>query len=347
MSSWSAQLTDTVLYANGSMNYDALYAFSHVAIHEMTVLGQQLAKTFYSADKIYSYYQGCSEGGRDGFSQLQKYGTQFAGAPVGAPAMRMALQQVIHLFSALADLTHDYFPSTCELTRINNDTIAACELLDGKQDGVVSRTDLCRLRYNATPSIGNTYSCAASSGDASPAANGIVSAEAAALVHDLWAGLFNSQGEQAYIMFQPSSDFGDAATSYNNATGAYEAQVRGVGVQWVNYFLQEVISADLDLSNATYDTLVDWILQGMREYADTPQTDWPDLSAVRDNGGKILHYHGESDNSIPAGSSVLYHDAVRQAMYPDRGVDDGYAQLSDFRGPLRPQQLAECRSLAD
>jgi tannase len=68
LGSWSAQLTDTVLYANGSMNYDALYAFSHVAIHEMTVLGQQLAKTFYSADKIYSYYQEYSEGGRDGFS---------------------------------------------------------------------------------------------------------------------------------------------------------------------------------------------------------------------------------------------------------------------------------------
>lgn len=346
---WSAQLTDVVLHANGSMNYDALYAFSHVAINEMTVFGQELAQNFYgtangsSSSKIYSYYSGCSEGGRDGFSQLQKYGTQFDGAAVGAPAMRMAFQQVIHLFSALVEITNDYYPPTCELTRINNDTIAACDLLDGREDGVVSRTDLCRLQYNATASVGNAYSCAASSGggggppgagggggSTSPAANGTVSAAAAQLVNDLWAGLFDSQGRQAYIMFQPSSDFGDAATAYNNDTGAYEAQVSGIGVQWVNYFLKEVASAELDLSNATYDTLRDWMLEGMRWYADTLQTDWPDLSAVRDSGGKILHYHGESDNSIPAGSSVIYHDAVRAAMYPDLGVEDGYAQLNDF-----------------
>lgn len=164
LGSWSAQLTDKVLYANGSMNYDALYAFSHLAIHEMTVFGQELTKNFFGIDKIYSYYSGCSEGGRDGFSQLQRYGSQFDGAAVGAPAMRMAFQQVIHLFSALVEITNNYFPPTCELTRINNDTIAACDLLDGKQDGVVSRTDLCKLQYNATVSIGNTYACAAGGG---------------------------------------------------------------------------------------------------------------------------------------------------------------------------------------
>ncbi|KAF7517997.1 hypothetical protein G7054_g13601 [Neopestalotiopsis clavispora] len=345
LGSWSAQLTDKVLYANGSMNYDALYAFSHVAIHEMTVFGQELTKNFFDVDKIYSYYSGCSEGGRDGFSQLQRYGTQFDGAAVGAPAMRMAFQQVIHLFSALVEITNDYYPPTCELTRINNDTIAACDLLDGKQDGVVSRTDLCKLNYNATASIGNTYACAASSGggmggpggpggpgggSASPAANGTVSAQAAELVKDLWAGLFDSQGRQAYIMFQPSADFGDAGTTYNNETGEYEAAVSGIGVQWVNYFLKKVISTELDLTNSTYDTLRDWILQGMVEYSSTLQTDWPDLEDIRDYGGKIIHYHGESDNSIPAGSSVIYHDAVRQAMYPDLSVTDGYAQLSDF-----------------
>ncbi|KAH6660979.1 tannase [Truncatella angustata] len=330
LGSWSAQLTNKVLYANGSMNYDALYAFSHQAIHEMTVLGQELTKAFFGVEKIYSYYSGCSEGGRDGFSQLQRYGTQFDGAAVGAPAMRMAFQQVIHLFSAMVEITNNYFPPTCELTRINNDTIAACDLLDGKQDGVVSRTDLCKLHYNATSSIGNSYACAAGSGTSSPAVNGTVSDQAAELVKDLWAGLFDSQGRQAYIMFQPSSDFGDAGTTYNAETGQYEASVSGIGVQWVNYFLKKVISADLDLTNASYDTLRDWIIQGIQEYSDTLETNWPDLEDIREYGGKIIHYHGESDNSVPSGSSVIYHDAVRQAMYPDETVIDGYTKLNSF-----------------
>ncbi|KAK6078617.1 tannase subunit protein [Seiridium cupressi] len=54
------------------------------------------------------------------------------------------------------------------------------------------------------------------------------------------------------------------------------------------------------------------------------------LEDIRDYGGKIIHYHDESNNSIPAGSSVIYQDVVRQPMYPDLSVTDGYAQLIEF-----------------
>jgi tannase len=343
LGSWNAQLTDKILLANGTMDYTLLNAFSHEAIHEMSVLGKELTRKFYnSTSKVYSYYQGCSEGGREGFSQLQRYSDQFDGAAVGAPAMRMAFQQVIHLFSALVEQTNGYAPSSCEMTRINNDTLKACDGLDGRLDGVVSRTDLCMLNYNATSSIGTSYACAASRGGGfgpggppgggyvSPAVSGTVTDKAVNIANDIWKGLFDSQGKQVYISFRPSADFGDAATTYNNATGKYQATVSGIGVQWVNYFLREVASTSLDLSNSTYDTLRDWILDGMRRYSDTLQTNWPDLEGVQKYGGKIIHYHGESDPSIPSGSSVIYHDAVRQAMFPKLGFQDGYRALNDF-----------------
>jgi tannase len=122
----------------------------------------------------------------------------------------------------------------------------------------------------------------------------------------------------------------DAGTSYNAATGQYEATVSGIGVSWVTYFLQEVISSELDISNATYDTLRSWILEGIQKYSDTLQTDWPDLEDIRDYGGKIIHYHGESDPSIPSASSAIYHDAVRKTMYPNLSFQEGYTKLNDF-----------------
>src|SRR3569833_1978537 len=127
-----------------------------------------------------------------------------------------------------------------------------------------------------------------------PAAHGAAAAgvlEAA----DIWRGLFDSEDRQAYISFQPSADFSDAATVYNNATRRYEAAVSGIGVQWVIYFLKETKSSRLSLANVTYDTLREWILEGMQKYADTLQTNWPALGEFRANGGKIIHYHGESD----------------------------------------------------
>jgi tannase len=76
--------------ANGSANWPAIYNCGYLSIHEATVLGKAFTKNFYeigNATKLYSYYQGCSEGGREGWSQIQRY-TELDGAIVGAPAFQ-------------------------------------------------------------------------------------------------------------------------------------------------------------------------------------------------------------------------------------------------------------------
>ncbi|KAH8905833.1 tannase and feruloyl esterase [Coniochaeta sp. PMI_546] len=334
---FSKQLSDVLLLGDGTLNYNMLYNFGYKSIHEMSVLGKELTRKFYNSTKLFSYYSGCSEGGREGFSQVQRYGSQFDGAAIGAPAFRQAFQQVLHLFSAVVEKTHDDAPSPCELEKINNDTIAACDALDGRVDGVVSRTDLCKLNYKHSASIGKPYSCPASTGggfgspaSARPAANGTVSSQAVAVADDIDKGLHDSTGRRVYISFQPSSGYPDAATIYNATTGKYQAVASGIGVQYVNLFLKEVNSASLSLNNVTYDTLREWILEGMQKFSDTLQTTWPDLEDFQGSGGKIIHYHGESDNSVPAASSVIYQDSVRKIMYPDLSFKEGYSKVNEW-----------------
>ncbi|KAK3938569.1 putative tannase subunit protein [Diplogelasinospora grovesii] len=350
---FDAMLSDVLLTANGTMNYTMLFSFGYKAIHEMSVLGKELTRKFYNSSDFYSYYQGCSEGGREGWSQVQRYGDQFDGVAVGAPAFRQAFQQVLHLFSAIVEITNNYFPPPCEMDKINNDTIAACDALDGRVDGVVSRTDLCKLHYNVSASIGNAYSCAASSGGSSfypggsaatPAANGTVTAQAASIAQQIVKGIFDSQGRQVYISFQPSATFEDAMTTFDTTTGEYQASVDGsIGVQYVNLFLKEINSGSLDLSSATYDTLRSWILEGMQKFADTLQTTWPDLEDFHNAGGKVLHFHGESDNSVPAGSSVIYHDNVRKTMYASLGFNESYASLHEWYRLFLVPGAAHCQ----
>jgi tannase len=337
---FSRQLSDVILTANGTLNYEMLFSFGYRAIHELTVLGKQFTKSFYNTSGFYSYYQGCSEGGREGFSQVQRYGTEFDGVAIGAPAFRQAFQQVLHLFSNVVEVTNNYAPPPCELERINNDTIAACDSLDGLVDGVVGRTDLCKFHYPANTSVGNYYSCAAS-GDA-PAINGTVTAQAAAIAQQIWDGLFDSKGRQVYISFSPSAQFEDAATTYDSTTGKYEATASGIGVQYVNLFLKEINSSSLSLTNITYDTLRSLMLEGMQKFADTLQTTWPDLEDFNNHGGKIIHFHGESDPSIPVGSSVIYHDSVRRIMYPNTGFNESYAKLHDWYRLFLVSGAAHC-----
>lgn len=68
----------------------------------------------------------------------------------------------------------------------------------------------------------------------------------------------------------------------------------------------------------------------MITYLDSLQTTLPDLTPFQSNGGKILHYHGESDVSVPTGSSVHYYDSVRSIMYPDLSYNESVEALGDW-----------------
>jgi tannase len=351
--SFSTNLDIVILKANGTIDWDAIHNFGYQSIGELTQIGKATAKSFYGlgADaKIYTYYQGCSEGGREGWSQIQRYGDEYDGVIPGAPAIRYAQQQVQHLYSNVVEKTLDYYPSACELDRIVNATIAFCDPLDGRTDGVVSRTDLCKLRFNVNSTLGLPYSCAATDqsslgfsfgrkakrqmGQASsptPATNGTVSAEAIELVQTIMDGLYTTDGKFAYFSYQPSAAFEDAKTVWNNETDTYDLNIASTGGEFVTRFIQLVNETNLpSLDNVTYDTLVSWMKSAMITYGDTLQTTNPDLSTFHAHGGKILAYHGESDNSIPAASSVHFHESVRNAMYPNSTFNTSTAAMGDW-----------------
>ncbi|KAJ8066622.1 hypothetical protein OCU04_005669 [Sclerotinia nivalis] len=104
--------------------------------------------------------------------------------------------------------------------------IAACDSMDGKTDGVVARTDLCKLNFNLNSTIG--YYCAAvaaSTGEpsspATPVQNGTVSAQAVAVAvaAKILDGLHESQGRHAYVSYQPSTSYYDAVTRAGQKMG--------------------------------------------------------------------------------------------------------------------------------
>lgn len=193
------------LLANNTINWQATYMFGYQAHHELATVGKEFARNLYNVSnskKVYSYYQGCSKGGREGWSQLQRFADQFDGAAVGAPAFHYGQQQVNHLIGNVVEQTLNYFPPSCELEKIMNLTIAACDPMDGLTDGIISRSDLCKLNFDLNSTIGQAYSCAASTSASTgfgalegrsinchqfpvssqtPAQNGTVSAEGAAV----------------------------------------------------------------------------------------------------------------------------------------------------------------------
>lgn len=336
--SFSTQFDAVNLLTNNTLDWHAVYMFGYQAHHELATLGKEFTKNLFSVTngtKLYSYYQGCSEGGREGWSQAQRFTGEFDGVIAGAPAFRYGQQQVNHLVGATIEQTMGYFPPSCELDKIMNMTIEACDALDGRQDGVISRSDLCQNQFDLTTTIGAEYSCAASTisftGSEFPAQEGKVTAEGVNFTQTWLNGLHDSQGRRAYITYQVGSRLDDAYPNYDNTTDSWKLSVTSLGGEWVARFLQLQNKTNLDnLDGVTYDTLRDWMVQGQNTYADSLQTTYPDLTNFAASGSKIMHLHGEQDDSIPTGSSVHYYDSVRTVMYADKSYQDGVSALDDF-----------------
>ncbi|KAI9694812.1 MAG: hypothetical protein M1822_000428 [Bathelium mastoideum] len=345
--SFSTNFDNVYPLVNGTPNYPALYSFGYKGHEELSALGKEFTRHFFnmsSSSKLYSYYQGCSEGGREGWSQVQRFADEWDGAITGAPAFRFSFQQVQHLYSNIVEKTLDYYPPSCELDKIVNETIAACDSLDGRTDGVVARSDLCKLQFNASSIIGKPYYCAASSGSTgmgppgsssgpTPAQNGTVTAKGIDVTNAIIDGLHDTKGRRVYLSYQPAASFADAATQYNSSTGTWELDVSTFGTEFVTRFLQLLNTSTSTLDNlngVTYDTLKQWMIEGWQLYEDSLETTWPDLTPFHNAGGKVLHFHGESDNSIPTASSVRYYESVRSIMYPDQSYNESTAALNDW-----------------
>ncbi|RDW64670.1 carboxylic ester hydrolase-6 [Coleophoma cylindrospora] len=341
---------DVLLYGNGTINWDATYMFGYQALGEMTIIGKALTKAIYGMGetKLYTYFEGCSDGGRQGMSQVQRWGEEYDGAITGAPAFRFAQQQSLHMLPSVVEQTLDYYPPPCELAKIVNATIAACDHLDGKTDGVVSRTDLCMLNFNLSSIIGESYYCAAENSTSlglgfskrqaadsttsyEPAQNGTVSAEGVAVAQAIYDGVFNSDGQRAYLSWQIAAELSDAETAYESTTDSWVLDIPSTGGEYIAKFIELLDIDNLsNIDNVTYDTIVEWMNIGFVKYYDSLQTTLPDLTTFQSSGGKLLHYHGESDPSVPTASSVHYWQSVRSVMYPNMTDDESLAALQDW-----------------
>jgi hypothetical protein len=74
------------LKQNGEVNIDLLTSFASRSVHGLAVIGKAVTASYYGSSAAYSYWFGCSTGGRQGLVAAQKYPTDFNGIVAGAPA---------------------------------------------------------------------------------------------------------------------------------------------------------------------------------------------------------------------------------------------------------------------
>jgi len=130
--------------------------FAYRSEHLMAVIGKQLVHAFYGQPSVYSYWNGCSTGGRQGLRMAQDYPGDYDGILAGAPAIHWDRFQAGQIWPQVAMLRDNGAAGSISAAKealATSTAVAACDALDGVVDGVLTDPRDCTYSAANDPSL--------------------------------------------------------------------------------------------------------------------------------------------------------------------------------------------------
>jgi hypothetical protein len=284
------------LNPDGTLNYGLIEDFAADGIHEQHVWGIKLANAYYGSEPIRKYWMGCSTGGRQGHYQAQNFPQDFDGILAGANAFNWDRFITAELWPAVVMNQEVGAPiASAKLNAVTTAAIAACDGDDGIVDGLIQEPRACT--YSAT-----SFVCTANGGPSSDP-NCLTPAEARA-VNKIWDGPRDANGDRAwYDLERGASLLGLAGTNpFSIANDHFK--------YWIHQ------NPSFDWHTVTETSFITDMLTSIAKFNDVIGTD-DDLKAFRKAGGKMITYHGLSDQLIPPRGTYHYYNSVLQGNYKE------------------------------
>jgi feruloyl esterase len=261
--------------------------FGYRSVHEMTIKAKAIISSLYGIPPRLSYWNGCSQGGRQGITEAGRYPSDYDAIVAGAPAIdymqlhavRMALNVFVHR-SPDAYIPPEKYPA------IHRAALAACDALDGVRDGLIEDPTRCRFDPGVLEcSTGDAMSC-----------------------------LTRPQVETARGIYAPITD---------QSTGRVVSPALlqpGSELGWARLAGPEPLGNAVEPFKYVVFNDPNWDWHAFRLAADLPRaleadagiinyTD-PNLEPFFKRGGKLLLYHGWADPQITPLNTTAYFDSV-------------------------------------
>ena len=156
---------------------------------------KSIIQAFYNDKPKHSYFSSCSNGGRQALLEAQRYPADYDGIIAGAPANFWTHHLAGFVWNAQA-LSAAYIPAS-KLRAVEAAAVAACDRMDGVQDGVIDDPTKCHFDPAALKCQGaDSDSC-------------LTDAQVTTL-KKIYAGPKNSKGEQIFPGYMPGGETGQA-----------------------------------------------------------------------------------------------------------------------------------------
>ena len=293
----------------GHKNTDGFWAVGHPEVaadylfrakHVTTVAAKAVIAAFYGRSPSHSYYSSCSNGGREGLIEAQRYPDDFDGLIIGAPWNFQSHSNAGFVWDLQAMSASGAAIPPEKLPAINAAALAQCDRNDGLADGIISNPPSCH--FDPTSLV-----CKGADGPTC-----LTSAQAAGL-RRIYDGPKNPRTGAPVF---PGFAVGSEATW----TGIVRpASDRAEGL--VSYF-SNLVFENPEWSPLTFDFDKDMAAADEKtgRFGNAVSLDY---SAAKQRGVKIIQYHGWNDPTLQPAYSPQYYDEVAAA-------NGGVAATEDF-----------------
>lgn len=278
--------------------------FAYRATHATAQAAKALIKAFYGQAARYSYFSGCSDGGREALMEAQRYPDDFDGISAGAPVMNFQVQNSFyHAWVVAANRRADGSPILLQakLPLLHQAVLEHCDGLDGLRDGLLSDPRACKADPAWVPA------CAAKAADTSAC----LTAEEAAVVRRIYQGPVDPASGKSFLVGgpQPGSELQWDFIARDSSSRSMSAML-GTAMRRSMIFPASPSTSPL-VDNFKFDAATFAAVTELHGLNDATN---PDLRPFARHGGKLIMWHGWSDTSVSPITSVAYFKAVQQVM---------------------------------
>ena len=251
------------------------------AVHEMSVTAKAIVDAYYGHGPAASLWNGCSQGGRQGVTEAERYPADYDAIIAGAPALyNMALHGVRVALDVMTHRTADSAIPPEKYPAIHDAVLAACDAQDGVRDGVIDDPPQCRF----DPAV---LACRGADATTCLTPPQVETARA------LYSPIRNPRtgAELAPALLTPGTELGWATLAGPSPLGlAAEA-------------FKYIVFKDPNWDWRTFDAATDVDLGVTMDGGVLGLTD-PNLTPFFERGGKLLLYHGWADPQVPPLNTV-------------------------------------------
>ncbi len=277
--------------------------FAYRGVHATALVAKALIARFYGQPPRWSYFSGCSDGGREAMMEAQRYPADFDGIAAGAPAFNFLVQNSFyHAWNArtvMPDRTAGAVLLARDLPVLHRAALAACDTVDGVRDGLIADPPACRFDPVVVECrAGKQADC--------------LTPAAVAAARALYAGAHDPTGRKLVIGGpQPGSELSWEGVFVPRSADApvFSATIAGDMLRSLAYW--RPLPSEWDLARFPFTTAA---LEGMMSMHGLYDATDPDLSAFARRGGRLLVWHGWSDPHISPLNSIAYAQAVSDHM---------------------------------